>query len=359
MIWIIQNVLIANIITLIYREGCYTMNYHEELQVSKEYKQAYLDGLETVILARQREAEKKRSCYCKNIFFDAESYREDFCRMLGWPLADRTAEELPAPHTVKLADEDGYSIYRMSFSILDGLEMTGLYFEMHGTEKKPLVLVQHGGLGTPEHISGIYGSTTNYNHMLERVISHGVHAFAPQLLLWKQEQYGVDYDRRAIDARLKRVGSSITAVELYGLMRILDYFETKANVSNFGMVGLSYGGFYTLYMAALDTRIKSAISCSFFNTRDQYPWSDWTWLRSAELFDDAEIACLVYPRKLCIEIGTRDELFQAEYAEKSYQKLVEQCKPVGMDWLTFIPFDGTHEFCKDDKPITDLIQHIS
>lgn len=335
------------------------MNYRESLRDSKQYKQSYIDGLETLIAARQREAESKRNAYCKNIFSDGESYREDFRNMLGWPLTDHAPEEIPVPHAVKLADEEGYSIYRMTFPILDGLDMTGLYFEMHGAEKKPLVLVQHGGLGTPEHISGLYGSTTNYNHMLERVIAHGVHAFAPQLLLWKQEQYGVAYDRQAIDARLKRVGSSVTAVELYGLMRILDYFETKDHITSFGMVGLSYGGFYTLYLSALDTRIRSAVSCSFFNTRDQYPWQDWTWFRSAELFDDAEIACLVYPRKLCIEIGTRDELFDAAYGERSYRKLLAMCKDVGTDWLTFIPFDGTHEFCKEDAPIKNLIKHLS
>jgi len=334
------------------------MNYREDIQTSKEYKQTYIDGLERLILERQREAADKRAAYCKNIFTDAEAYREDFRKMLGWPLTEHGAKGVPAVRKVRLAEENGYSIYRMTFRILDGLEMTGLYFEMHGAEKKPLVLVQHGGLGTPEHISGLYGSTTNYNHMLRRVISHGVHAFAPQLLLWKQEQYGVDYDRQSIDARLKRVGSSIAAVELYGLMRILDYFETKENVADFGMVGLSYGGFYTLYLSALDTRIRSAVSCSFFNTRDRYPWQDWTWLRSAETFDDAEIACLVYPRRLCLEIGTRDELFEAEYAEKSYQRLLSLCRPVGTDWLTFIPFDGTHEFCKDDAPIERLVQNL-
>jgi dienelactone hydrolase len=335
------------------------MKYRENLQDSKEYKQAYLDGLEKLIEARQREAEKKREAYCKNIFANGEFYRDDFKRMLGWPLTDHEKEEPPVPHTVKLADEDGYSIYRMTFPVLDGLHMSGLYFEMHGAEKKPLVLVQHGGLGTPEHIAGLYGSTTNYNQMLERVIAQGVHAFAPQLLLWKEEQYGVAYGRKEIDARLKRVGSSITAVELYGLMRILDYFETKETVSNFGMVGLSYGGFYTLYLSAVDTRIRSAISCSFFNTRDRYPWCDWTWQRSAQMFDDAEIACLVYPRKLCIEIGTRDELFDAAHGIRSYEKLMKLSEEVGTDWLTFIPFDGTHEFCKDNEPIACLVRDIS
>ncbi len=334
------------------------MNYREEWKTTKEFKQEYIDGLERLILARQQASAAKRADYCKNIFADPDTYRVDFRKMLGWPLADHHTEGLPAVKEEKLSDEAGYSIYRMRFEILDGLEMTGLYFRMHGTEKKPLVLVQHGGLGTPESISGVYGDTTNYNHMLERVIAHGVHAFAPQLLLW-DKKYDVPFDRVDVDVRLKRLGSSITAVELYGLTRILDYFEAQDNVSNFGMVGLSYGGFYTLFMTALDTRIQSAISCSFFNTRDQYPKSDWTWFRSAEEFDDAQIACLIYPRKLCIEIGTQDAMFDVASGIQAFETLKVLCKDVGTEWLTFQAFEGTHEFCKDDGPIWALVRHIS
>lgn len=335
------------------------MNYTENTEQTKEFKQRYLDGLNGIIASRQEILSQKRKDYCKNIFSEQNSYRESLKKMLGWPLAEYSAGGIPAAKTEKLAEERGYCIYRMHFEILDGLEMSGLFFEMKGDDKKPLVLVQHGGLGTPELISGIYGSTDNYNHMLERVISRGVHAFAPQLLLWNQEKYGVSFDRANIDARLKRVGSSLPAVELYGMIRILDYFEVKSNVSNFGMVGLSYGGFYTLYLSAIDTRIKSAISCAYFNTRDKYPWNDWTWFRSAEMFDDAEIACLIYPRKLCIEIGTSDPLFEADGGMKSHKKLLELSESVGTDWFTFIPFDGVHEFCKDDEPIDKLINHIS
>ena len=150
----------------------------------------------------------------------------------------------------------------------------------------------------------------------------------------------------------------MTAVELYGLTRIFDYFEAQECVSSLGMVGMSYGGFYTLFMAAVDTRIRSAISCSFFNTRDKIGWCDWVWQRSAELFDDAEIACLVYPRKLCIEIGTKDELFDATYGKQSFARLSELCREVGTDWVTFIPYEGTHEFCLDDEPIRRLVKDL-
>ncbi len=333
------------------------MNYREEFKATEGYKQEYVDGLARLIERRQNDAEKIRRAYFRDVFTDPERYREDLKKMLGWPLTESGEKVLPRVSSEKLSDEDGYSVYRMSLEILDGVNMTGLYFRMHGEEKRPLVLVQHGGMGTPEHIAGIYGGTTNYNDMLQRVIAHGVDAFAPQLLLWN-EKYGAPFDRKAVDARLKRVGSSITAVEVYGLMRILDYFEAQSRISGFGMVGLSYGGFYTLFAAALDTRIASAISCSFFNTRDQIGWSDWTWFRSAEQFDDAEIACLVYPRRLCIEIGKEDPLFAHEYGAESFQKLTALCEGVGTDWVSLISFDGVHEFCKDDAPIERMVRDI-
>ena len=194
--------------------------------------------------------------------------------------------------------------------------------------------------------------------MAERVLERGVHVFAPQLLLWNPNKHTVEYNRDRIDGRLKRVGGSIAAVECHALMRILDYFEVQENVSGFGMLGLSYGGFWTLYLSAIDTRIKSAISCAFFNKRDQYPWAPWTWLNSAAMFDDAEVAALVYPRQLCIQIGKYDTLFDAKYGHESFDELCEICRDVGTDWVDFMPLDGDHEFCKDDAPIDKMIKRL-
>jgi dienelactone hydrolase len=195
--------------------------------------------------------------------------------------------------------------------------------------------------------------------MLCRVIKYGVHVFAPQLLLWKEE-YGVPYDRTELDARLKRVGSSITAVEVFGLTRILDYFEDQPYVKNFGMVGLSYGGFYTLFTTACDTRIQSAISCSFFNDRDEIAWPDWVWQNSAYKFNDTEVAALCYPRRLCIQMGNKDELFDYKYTEASFEALKALVKEQGVcdDLFDLIIFDGNHEFCKDDAPIQRLVNDL-
>jgi len=332
------------------------MNYREEKEASKSYKQQYVSGLDALILERELVSKKSRAIYAKDIFKNPEQYREEFRKMLGWPLFGYEGEVLSSPKTEKLSDEDGYSVYRMQFEIVKGVFLTGLFFKVNG-EKKPLVIFQHGGAGTPEFAAGIYGSSEYYYDVIQTLAEQGAHVFAPQLLLW-DNTYGVEYDRKETDARLKRVGSSIATVELHGILSILDYFEKQDFVSNFGMVGLSYGGFYTLYTAALDTRIKSAVSCAFFNQRKQYAYSDWTWFESAKLLDDAEVACLIYPRKLCIELGNRDDLFAFETGSLEFERLKTLCSDVGTDWLRFIAFDGIHEFCSDKEPLVDLVNHL-
>ena len=336
------------------------ISYKEEREVTDIYKKNYIDGIENLIKSRQELLAKERSEYCKDIFKNQEKYRSDFRAMLGWPLTDARSNTLPKVIEEELSMQGKYTIYRMQFEILDGVYMTGLFFKT-SCEKRPLIIAQHGGVGSPERVAGFYGGSANYNDMIDRILQFDCNVFAPQALVWSSEtynEYSIDCDRKSIDARLKRVGSSITAVEVHGLTRILDYFENQNYVGNFGMIGLSYGGFYTLFTTALDTRIKAAISCSFFNTRDNYAWADWTWQNSAAKFADAEIACLVYPRKLCIEVGQNDKTFEVSGAVLEMERLKELCNGK-TDWLECIVFDGTHEFCRDDEPIKRLIENLS
>ncbi len=335
------------------------MNYIESYDVTVPYREKYRDGINSLIEKRERDAEKIRREYIKDIFETPEKYREDLKKLFGWPLVNYKAEGLPeVVMCEKLSEDETHTAYRMQLKVLDELVLTGIFFKAKEEGKKPLVICQHGGMGTPEMISEFYEIRANYNGMLQKVTKRGVHAFAPQLLLWYTDRYGVEYDRKITDARLKRTGSSITAVEIFAISRVIDYFETQDYVKNFGMVGLSYGGFYTLMTTAIDTRIKSAVSCSFFNTREKHSWTDWSWENIAYKFDDAEIACLVYPRKLCIEMGEKDALFDCKDTIKSFERVKELCANIGTDWVKLITFDGVHEFCKDDAPIEKLVNEL-
>lgn len=334
------------------------MTYREDKKNTEQNKQTYRDGLVGVMRQRLKDAKPIRTEYFKDVLSNQEKYRQDLREMLGWPLVGYTDNREISASFEMLSEEENFTLYRAELEILEGVKLSGLFFKMKGEGKKPLVIVQHGKSGTPEIMSGLLGSTWNYNDMTMRVAKYDVHIFAPQLLLWDAAQYGAPYERINLDAALKRTGSSIAAIELYEISGIIDYFEKQDFVSSFGMVGLSYGGFYTLFAAALDTRIKSAISCSFFATRDACNWSDWVWQDSAYKLDDAEVACLVYPRRICLQMGTRDELFRSQFSEESYERIKAYCKDAEPDWCHLVLFDGKHEFCLDDAPIERLVNDL-
>ena len=332
------------------------MRYSEKKEISKIYKTHYVNGIERLIEKREQECLTRRREYFQASAARQEEYRRELKSILGWPLNGYNVEGVISVRKHKLCNEGSYSIYRMEFEVLDGLTITGLLFQKDNL-KKPLVIAQHGKLGTPEHVAGFYGSTTNYNNMISRILKYDVNVFAPQLLLWNEESYQVSYNRALIDARLKRVGSSIAAVEIWGLQKILDYFQTQKFVSDFGMIGLSYGGFYTLLLAAIDTRVKAAISCSYFNDRKKYLFEDWTWFNVASKFNDAEIASLIYPRRLFLQVGTEDTFFDVRDAITEYERLKNMWKD-DLQWLEWNIFHGGHEFGLDDSLIERLVSEI-
>lgn len=333
------------------------MHYRATRSHSTQIKKTYADTLEQMLQKKEAAAQKVRIAYAKDIFTDPERYRNEFRQMLGWPLTEPRPQRPPAVKSELLAEEEDYSIIRMQFEAIEGVWCYGLLFQQHGQEPRPLVIAQHGKDGSPELISGMDSDSSNYNDMVQRLLKQGVHVFAPQFLLWN-EVYEAPYDRDAADARLKRLGGSMSALELYELSRILDYFDIQPYVTNFGMVGLSYGGYFTLFAAALDTRIRSAVSCSFFNTRDQYVFPDWTWFGAAHTFDDTEIACLVYPRRLCLEMGNQDNIFDHRRSTRSYEIIKELAKEHGTDWVDLIIFEGLHEFHWDDAPLIRLVNDL-
>lgn len=334
------------------------MKYSEDIKATDKHRRAYLNSIENLIKKRRSECNEQRLCNVKNIIADPEKARYDFIEMLGWPLTETPRVPLSSTKEL-LSDEETYNIYRVGFETFPDFWFYGLLFE-YKNKKLPLVISQHGGLGTPELCSGLYnGDTSNYNRMTERLFERGVHVFAPQLLIWNAEKYGVEYNRNDIDSKLKQLGGSIAALEIYCIRSVISYFERQPNVdgNRIGMAGHSYGGFYTLFTAAADTRIKTALSSSYFNDANEYSWCDFTWKNSAHKFLHSETALLCYPRKLWISVGEKDTCFNIDTAKTEYERLRTEIKTCGIsdDWLNFEIYDADHIFCPDDKFVDDMI----
>lgn len=341
--------------------------YTEDNYAGKKYREEQLQQLIKLIEDQRKNADDTRMEYFKPDVSSSHAYiesivpyRNDFIKMLGWPLTNYSVN-LPTPTTsIEFVSEDDLGkIFRLNISIFPGIDTYGILFLPKGNGPHPLIISQHGGLGTPELCSGFFGSG-NYNDMTRRVLRKGFAVFTPQLLLWGEE-YGPKFDRIHIDVQLKQLGGSITALEIFKIKRSLDYLVSRTDIDKdrIGMIGLSYGGFYTLFTAASDQRIKSVLSSCFFNNRFVYDWHDWTWFNSANTFLDAEVCGLICPRPLYIEVGKADELFDIKYVKKEYLKVESIYKSLGIsNNLRYREFEGGHELDKDDEGIEFLCDNV-
>ena len=84
--------------------------------------------------------------------------------------------------------------------------------------------------------------------------------YVPQLFRW-DEKYGRRPDHVQLDQQCKQLGGSLAALEMLMLKRALDYLLSRdeINPDRVGMIGLSYGGFHTLYGTAAEPPIKVAV----------------------------------------------------------------------------------------------------
>jgi dipeptidyl aminopeptidase/acylaminoacyl peptidase len=284
--------------------------------------------------------------------------------LLGSPLTGYNTE-LPLPKTSKefIAEDDMGKIYRIQLEVMDDFIFYGLLFlprNFDETKKYPYIISQHGGGGTPELCSDFYFDT-NYTHMTRRVLEKNAVVFAPQLLLWDKNNFKAEYDRKTADNSLKQFGSGITALEVFCIMRSTDYFAAQPYIDagRIGMIGLSYGGLYTMVTAAADTRIKSAYSSCFFNDRLTYSGFECEWFNAAHTFLDAEMTALVAPRRLYIEAGKNDQLFRPETATAEYERLVPFFEAAGAaDNLRFNVFEGDHMLDRDDSGLDFFIEGL-
>jgi hypothetical protein len=341
--------------------------HHEPITRGNVHRVKFFGQMQAMLRRQQAQAQARRAKFFQpdtsslEAYADSiQSYRQQFAAMLGWPLDQRRPATPPTFRQKLVARDSLGTIYRTWTRTLPGLDTYGLLFIPPGPGPRALVISQHGGLGSPEICAGFFCSD-NYNDMTRRVLRAGFAVYSPQTLLWREE-YGPKFNRQEVDSRLKQIGSSITAVELYQMQRCLDVLCARRDIdaSRVGMIGLSYGGFHTLFLAALDTRIRAAASSCFFNDRERYSGPDWTWFRAGQTFLDAQIACLVAPRALYVEVGKKDDLFAVAGARLPARQVRQMYARLGIAGrFQYREHKGGHELDKSPAPIEFLVKHLA
>lgn len=148
------------------------------------------------------------------------------------------------------------------------------------------------------------------------------------------------------------LGQTMAGWRVHDALRAIDYMQSRREVASarIGAIGISGGGLNTLYLAALDHRVRAAVVSGFLNTfRDSImavPHCIDNFVPGLlEVAEMSDIAGLVAPRALWFENGTRDNIFPVAAFHHALDEVKYIYDVLGVpDHCGGTEFDGEHQF---------------
>jgi hypothetical protein len=244
--------------------------------------------------------------------------------------------------------------------------------EIRQGERKPAFIEPHGHLGGKFYTAG----ASDYAAVQPFLEQAGEEPFAVQLVregylvacpdargagerrewMKQEDEYFLKSTCTEINHMAISLGRTLTGMMVWDLIRLLDYMETREDCDpvRIGCGGMSGGGMQTLWLAALDDRIRAAVVSGYF-----YGFHDAHLVLSHNCgcnfvpnlwatIDMGDLGALIAPRHLFIETGDKDHLNgrnglanvypQVEIARSAYRTSGAE------SGLVHHVFDGGHEW---------------
>lgn len=135
------------------------------------------------------------------------------------------------------------------------------------------------------------------------------------------------------------IGSYTLTLNIWDMMCCIDYLETMSEVDaeRIGMMGLSQGGTITTFTTALEPRIKAADIIGYVNPFMRFAIERNNFCGAQvvpnlyKYFDTYDIAGLIAPRPLLMEMGKKDDCFLFEDLMYGFEKTRDIYKAAGVE----------------------------
>jgi len=227
-------------------------------------------------------------------------------------------------------------------------------------EKLPVVICCHGH-GDKSSMVGLdrRGKPVDEDYgkkMGIRLAREGFLTISPDWRCFGERREAPERDPAPLD--LCNMGNLLTQVFGYNLLtldiwdglRTIEYLASRSDtdMSRLGCAGCSFGGTITMFLTAMTEKIKAACISGYLSpTAKSFIWG----ICGSQILpgllewgDRAEIAGLICPRPLLIQIGKYDSTFPSFYALKEFRRLKKIYESAGAkDRLELDFFEGTHE----------------
>ena len=212
-----------------------------------------------------------------------------------------------------------------------------------------------GVRSSPGHEASIREHNYNYGEQMARA---GFLTISPDLRVFGERRDGPDPFPGRDPCNINFVKGALLGIytltlNIWDMKRCIDYLETRPEVdgSRIGMMGLSQGGTMTTFTAAVEPRIKAADIVGYVN-----PWRGFAIGRANfcgsqmvpgvyRYFDVDDIAGLIAPRPLLLEMGIYDNCFYIQDMLRGYAGVRRIYQAAGVPdvlWADIHP--GPHAF---------------
>ena len=331
--------------------------FSESYQIRKEQHielKAYADG----VLNEKIETSLNKF---QPDFFSTESYesslypyRKQLSDYFGYPPPKATIGKIIR---FEKAGEDKYStIYRVWIEVIDDVHTYGLYL-LPKTDSNdiPLIVAIHGGGGNPEAICGL-DTRVNYHNFGYEAVKRGYAVWAPGLTMlsgYAKDPKIPGVSRGILDNQLKKAGTSIIGLEIHKIIestRTLIQERSETDAGNVGMTGLSWGGFFTMYTAALAPFVKAAAPSAYFrdskaDLENMLDIESNSSICSFKGFGHFQVTGMICPRPCLVQLGKNDTLFDLDGAKTEAERAASFYEKLGIsEKFVFHVHDGGHEF---------------
>ncbi len=258
------------------------------------------------------------------------------------------------PHSRQIFNEPSWTGYEVTLDVLPDVIMWGYLLlpkDIKAGEKRPVIVVQHGGSGLPEVVMDKNSNT--YKGLAVQLVERGYIVFAPHFP-WKGGDQYRDTQRKA-----NPLGLSVFSIILNQHERLLDWLNSQPWVDpdRIGLYGLSWGGKVAMRVPALLEGYSLTICSGDFN---EWIWknstTDWQnsymFVPEYEMFDFnlgrtfnyGEMAALIAPRAFMVERGHDDGVGIDEWVAFEYAKVRRLYDKLEIPQMTRIEyFNGGHE----------------
>jgi dienelactone hydrolase len=216
-------------------------------------------------------------------------------------------------HDSIVAHASSFDVFAVRWPVLSGVTAEGLLLQPHDRPVARVVAIPDADW-TPEMFVGMVAGLKDHRPFVGRLAANGIQVIVPTLIS-RDDTYSGNAQvaftnqphREFIYRQAFEMGRHIIGYEVEKVQAAIDQFEQLDRHEHvhlpIGVTGIGEGGLLALYTAAIDPRIEATMVSGYFRTRERI-WEEpiyrnvWALLTE---FGDAEIACLIAPRRFVIE----------------------------------------------------------